>query len=75
MLSDSFTREFEREIKNDVTSTDNIINIKGYSNVIKLFRVIALVTRFVKNLFRKTSSLGKGQSTTFYKVNKSAYIA
>ena len=32
---------------------DNIIDIKGYSDVTKLFRVTALVIRFVKNLFRK----------------------
>ena len=58
-----FTREFEREIKNEVISSkvehlpinimDNIIDIKGYSDVMKLFRVTALVIRFVKNLFRK----------------------
>ena len=62
-LPDSFTREFEREIKNEVISSkvehllnntmDNIIDIKGYSDVMKLFRVTALVIRFVKNLFRK----------------------
>ena len=32
---------------------DNIIDIKGYSDVMKLFRVTALVIRFVKNIFRK----------------------
>ena len=32
---------------------DNIIDIKGYGNVMKLFRVTALLIRFVKNLFRK----------------------
>ena len=32
---------------------NNIIDIKGYSDVMKLFRVIALVIRFMKNLFRK----------------------
>ena len=32
---------------------NNIIDIKGYSDVMKLFRVTALVIRFVKNLFRK----------------------
>ena len=62
-LPDSFTREFEREIKNEVISSkvehllnntmDNIIDIKGYSDVMKLFRVTALVIRFVKNIFRK----------------------
>ena len=62
-LPDSFTREFERQIKNEVISSkveylpintlDNIIGIKGYSDVVKLFRVTALVIRFVKNLFRK----------------------
>ena len=35
---------------------DNIIDIKGYSNVIKFFRVAARVIRFVKNLFRKIKS-------------------
>ena len=62
-LPDSFTREFEREMKNELISSkvehlpintmDNIIDIKGYSNVMKLFRVTALVIRFVKNVFRK----------------------
>ena len=32
---------------------DNIIDIKGYSDVMKLFSVTALVIRFLKNLFRK----------------------
>ena len=62
-LPDSFTREFEREMKNKVISSkvehlpintiDNIIDIKGYSDVTKLFRFTALVIRFVKNLFQK----------------------
>ena len=62
-LPDSFTCEFEKEIKNEViyskvehlsiNTMDNIIDIKDYSDVIKLFRVTALVIRFVKNLFRK----------------------
>ena len=39
-----------------------IIDIKDYSNVIKLFRVTALVIRFVKNLFRKI----KGDNLNFY---------
>ena len=70
-LPDSFTREFEREIKNEVISSkvehllnntmDNIIDIKGYSDVMKLFRVTALVIRFVKNLFRKI----KGDNLNF----------
>ena len=57
-LPDSFTREFERKMKNEVISSkveqlpintmDNIIDIKGYSDVTK-----SLVIRFVKNLFRK----------------------
>ena len=59
-LPDSFTREFEREMENEVISfkvehlpintMDNIIDIKGYSNVMKLFRVTALVIRFVENI-------------------------
>ena len=64
-LPDSFTCEFEKEIKNEViyskvehlpipiNTMDNIIDIKGYSDVIKLFRVTALVIGFVKNLFLK----------------------
>ena len=32
---------------------DNIIDIKGYSDIMKLFRATALVIRFVKNLFRQ----------------------
>ena len=57
-LPDSFAREFERKMKNEVISSkvehlpintmDNIIDIKGYSDVMK-----SLVIRFVKNLFRK----------------------
>ena len=47
---------------------DNIIDIRDYSDVIKLFRVAALVIRFLKNLFRKikgdnlnmNSYVGKG---------------
>ena len=31
----------------------NTIDIKGYSDVIKLFRVTALVVRFAENLLRK----------------------
>ena len=31
----------------------NIIDIKGYSDVMKLFRVTTLVIRFVKNLSRR----------------------
>ena len=48
-LRDSFTREFEREIKNEVISSkvehlpintmDNVSDIKGYSGVMNLFRV------------------------------------
>ena len=34
-------------------TVDNTIDIKSYSDLIKLFRVTALVTRFVKNVFRK----------------------
>ena len=61
-LPDSFTRAFESEIKNELIcfkvehlpiTMDNIIDIKGYSDVMKLFRVTALVIRFEKNLFRK----------------------
>ena len=61
-LPDSFTRAFESEIKNELICSkvehlpiimDNIIDIKGYSDVMKLFRVTALVIRFKKNLFRK----------------------
>ena len=36
-----------------INTTDNIIDIKGYSDVTKLFRFTALVIRFVKNLFQK----------------------
>ena len=36
-----------------INTMDNIIDIKGYSDVMKLFRVTALVIRFVKNIFRK----------------------
>ena len=60
---DSFTHEFEREIKNEVISSkvehlpintmDNVSDIKGYSDVMKLFRVNDLVVRFVENIFRK----------------------
>ena len=32
---------------------DNIIDIKAYSDIMKLFRVTTLVIRFVKNVFRK----------------------
>ena len=32
---------------------DNIIDIKGYSDVMKLFSVTTLVIRFLKNVFRK----------------------
>ena len=62
-LPESFTCEFEREIKNEVNSAKfehlpvnvmhNTIDIKGYSDVIKLFRVTALVVRFAENLLRK----------------------
>ena len=62
-LPDSFTREFERKMKKEVISSkvehlpintvDNIIDIKGYSNVMKLFRVTTFLIRFVKKLFRK----------------------
>ena len=57
-LPDSFTREFEREMKNEINTIkintiDNIIDIKGYSDVTKLFRFTALVIRFVKKLFQK----------------------
>ena len=55
--------EFEREIKNEVISSkvehlpintmDNVSDIKGYSDVMKLFRVNDLVVRFVENIFRK----------------------
>ena len=60
-LPDRFAREFEREMKNEVISSnvehlpsnamDNIFGIKGYSDVMKLFRVTAFMIRFVKNLF------------------------
>ena len=33
---------------------DNIIDMKGYSDVMRLFCITALVNRFVKNLFPKT---------------------
>ena len=36
-----------------INTMGNIIDIKGYTNVTKLFRVTALVIKFVKNLFRK----------------------
>ena len=58
-------------MKNEVISTkvehlpintmDDIIDIKGYSDVTKLFRVTALVIRFVKNLFGKI----KGDNLNF----------
>ena len=60
-LPDRFAREFEREMKNEVISSnvehlpsnamDNVFGIKGYSDVMKLFRVTAFMIRFVKNLF------------------------
>ena len=62
-LPESFTREFEREIKNEVNSSklehlpintmDNTIGIKNYSDVIKSFRVTALAVKFAENILRK----------------------
>ena len=55
--------EFEKEIKKEVTNfnvgyhfnsaIENVICLKKYSNVMKLFRVTALIIRFVKNLKRQ----------------------
>ena len=36
-----------------INTMDNIIDIKAYSDIMKLFRVTTLVIRFVKNVFRK----------------------
>ena len=59
-LPDSFTYEFKRETKYKATSSRVehlpiviVIDVKSYSNAIKLFRVTALMIRFAKNLFRK----------------------
>ena len=39
---------------NIINTMDNIIDIKGYGDIMKFFLVTGLVTRFLKNLFRKT---------------------
>ena len=44
-----------------INTMDDTIDIKGYSDVTKLFRVSALVIGFVKNLFRKI----KGDNLNF----------
>ena len=62
MFPETFTKDFESEIKNVViTSTkierlipstvDNIIQASNYSDINRLFRVTTFVVRFVKNLF------------------------
>ena len=47
-LPDNFTRGFEIEYL-PINTMDSIIDIKGHSDVMKLFRVTALVIRFVKS--------------------------
>ena len=62
---ETFTQDFESEIKKCVVITsnkiehlipstvDNIIKASNYSDINRLFRVTAFIVRFVKNLFWK----------------------
>ena len=59
-LPDSFTHEFKRETKYKATSSRVehlpiviVIDVKSYSDAIKLFRVTALMIKFAKSVFRK----------------------
>ena len=52
IFPDSF---FHVSLKENIINTmDNIIDIKGYGDIMKFFLVTGLVIRFLKNLFRKT---------------------